>query len=118
AGPPVAAWFPPRNIPPQGMPIHEVIMITKNSCTYSCRLTCLFCLFPGVSGGPAFLWGGLAGGVPGCFPLVLRAFRAAGAGLAGFRGAGGSAERFADAAESGADLAGGHLGAGLVAGVP
>src|SRR5712691_160049 len=80
-------------------------------------LTCLFYLLSPVFGWLAVFRVVLADGLPGRFALVLRACGAAGAGRAGFRDAGGRAQRFADAAESGADPAGSHhpspAGAGL-----
>src|ERR1700679_3328944 len=93
-------------------------MIMKDLCTYSCRLTCLFCLLSGVLGWSAFFAVGLADGVAGGVPLVFRALGPSGSGPAGFRVAGGSADGFAGAAESGADLAGGHDAAGRAGRVP
>src|ERR1700730_13692039 len=82
------------------------LWVPNNLVTSSCRLTCLFCLFSVVFGWPAFLGGGLAGGGTGCFPLVLRAFGAAGARGGGVRAAGRTGERLAEAAEPGAGPAG------------
>jgi hypothetical protein len=65
-----------------------------------------------------FLWCGAGGfafadAVTWRLALVLRSLGTAGSGGGGFRRAGGGADRRADAAEPGADPAGGHHGGGL-----